>query len=131
MPGRETAFRAVVYCCAVAAWAVAVGSAAAFSGMAVCRVRGTPMIRGRRWRLSPVRIQVLGACGIWIVLAWFPPLALCVVTGDRLRRQDDEPVRHAPTDRGASATAVRRPCRRQMSTFAIRAALYRYTALVA
>jgi len=46
---------------------VAVGSAAAFSGMAVCRVRGTPMIRG--WRLSPVRIQVLGAYGIWIVLA--------------------------------------------------------------
>ena len=54
---------------------MAVGSAAAFSGMAVCRVRGTPMIRG--WRLSPVRIQVLGAYGIWIVLAWFPPLALC------------------------------------------------------
>jgi hypothetical protein len=25
--------------------------------------------------LSPVRIQVLGACGIWIVLARFPPLA--------------------------------------------------------
>jgi hypothetical protein len=68
------------------------------------------MIRG--WRLSPVRIQVLGACGIWIVLAWFPPLALCVVTGDRLRSQDDEPVRHAPADSGASAMAVRRPCRR-------------------
>jgi len=63
----------------VAAWAVAVGSAAAFSGMAVRRVRGTPIIQGRR--LSPVRIQVLGACGIWIVLAGFPPLALCVVTG--------------------------------------------------
>lgn len=47
------------------------------------------MIRG--WRLSPARIQVLGAYGIWIVLAWFPPLALCVVTGHRLRRQDDEP----------------------------------------
>jgi hypothetical protein len=29
------------------------------------------MIRG--WRLSPVPIQVLGACGIWIVLAWFSP----------------------------------------------------------
>ena len=69
---------------------MAVGSAAAFSDMAVCRVRDTPIIQGRR--LSPVRIQVLGACGIWIVLAWFPPLALCVVTGDRLRRQDDEPA---------------------------------------
>jgi hypothetical protein len=110
----------------VAAWAVAVGSAAAFSGMAVCRVRGTPMIRG--WRLSPVRIQVLGACGIWIVLAWFSPLALCVVIGDRLRRQDDEPVRHAPVDRGASAMAVRRPCRRQLRTFTSSAAMYKYTA---
>jgi len=69
---------------------VAVDSVAAFSGMAVCWVQSTPMIRG--WHLSPARIQVLGACGIWIVLAWFPPLALCVVTGDRLRRQDDEPA---------------------------------------
>jgi hypothetical protein len=72
----------------VAAWAVAVGSAAAFSGMAVCRVRGTPMIQG--CRLSPVRIQILGACGIWIVLAWVPAAGPCVVTGHRLRRQDDE-----------------------------------------
>jgi hypothetical protein len=46
---------------------VAVGSAAAFSGMAVCRVRGTPMIQG--WYLSPARIHVQGACGSWIVLA--------------------------------------------------------------
>jgi len=45
---------------------VAVGSAAAFSGMAGCRVRGTPMIQGC---LSPARIQVQGACGSWIVLA--------------------------------------------------------------
>ena len=58
---------------------MAVGSAAAFSGVAVCRVRDTPIIQGLR--LSPVRIQVLGARGIWIVLAGLPPLALCVVTG--------------------------------------------------
>ena len=47
-----------------------VGSAAVFSGMAVCQVRGTPMIRG--WHLSSVRIQVLGACGIRVVLALSP-----------------------------------------------------------
>jgi len=43
----------------------AVGSAAVFPGMAVCQVRGTPMIGG--WRLSSVRIQVLGgaAGGSW------------------------------------------------------------------
>ena len=40
---------------------------AEFPGMAVCRVRGTPMIPG--WWLSPARIQVQGACGRWIVLA--------------------------------------------------------------
>jgi hypothetical protein len=28
------------------------------------------------------------------------------VAGDRLRRQDDEPVRHAPAYRGASAIAA-------------------------
>ena len=33
------------------------------------------MIQG--WCLSPARIHVQGACGSWIVLAWFPPLALC------------------------------------------------------
>jgi hypothetical protein len=80
MPGRETGRFGQSF--TAAPWrpeAVAVGSAAAFSGIAVCRVRGTPIIQGRR--LSPVRIQVLGACGIWIVLAGFPPLALCVVTG--------------------------------------------------
>jgi hypothetical protein len=48
----------------------AAGSAAVFPGMAVCQVRGTPMIRG--WRLSSVRIQVLGGCGIRIVLAFSP-----------------------------------------------------------
>jgi hypothetical protein len=46
---------------------VAGGSAAAFPGLAVCRVRGTPMIQG--WCLSPARIQAEGARGSWIVLA--------------------------------------------------------------
>jgi len=53
----------------------AVGSAAVFSGMAVCQARGTPMIGG--WRLSSVRIQVLGACGIRIVLALSPHCCPC------------------------------------------------------
>lgn len=81
---------------------MAVGSAAAFSGMAVYRVRGTPIIQGRR--LSPVRIQVLGACGIWIVLAGFPaagPLRHDRRTGFAVRMT--KPLRHAPADRGASA----------------------------
>jgi hypothetical protein len=35
--------------------------------MAVCRGAGTPMIQG--WCPSPIRIQILGACGSWIFLA--------------------------------------------------------------
>jgi len=35
--------------------------------------------------------QIEDTGGIRIVLAGFPPLALCVVTGDQLRRQDDGP----------------------------------------
>ena len=79
MPGGETDVSGSRLLLRRGGLAVAVGSAAAFSDMAVCRVRDTPIIQGRR--LSPVRIQVLGACGIWIVLAGFPPLALCIVTG--------------------------------------------------
>ena len=38
----------------------------------------------------------------------FPPLALCVVTGDQFRHRADGPVWHAPADGGASATAIRK-----------------------
>jgi hypothetical protein len=37
-----------------------------------------------------------------------PPLALCVMTGDQFRRQDDGPVWYAPADGGASAMAIRK-----------------------
>src|SRR5438132_14386978 len=52
-------------------------------------VRGTPMIRG--WRLSPARIQVLGACGIWIVLAWVLAAGPLRRARPSAARQDDEP----------------------------------------
>ena len=47
------------------------------------------MIQG--WCLSPARIHVQGACGSWIVLPCVPAARPLRVTGDRLRRQDDEP----------------------------------------
>lgn len=62
------------------------------------------MIQG--WCLSPARIHVQGACGSWIILPCVPAARPLRVTGDRLRRQDDEPVRHAPAYRGASAIAA-------------------------
>jgi len=43
-----------------------------------------------------IGIQIEDADGVRIVLARFSPLALCVVTGDQLRDQDDGPLRHAP-----------------------------------
>jgi hypothetical protein len=112
--GRWT-LRAAASSCALAAWAAAAGSAVAVPGMAACRVPAHWMIRG--WCPSPARdsrSRTLAASGS----SWrgFPPLALCVVTGGQFRRQDDGPVRHAPADGGASATAIRRPCRRQIRT---------------
>ena len=53
-------------------------------------------------------IQIEGTDGTRIVLAGFPPFALCVVTGDQFRRQDNRPMRHASTDGGASAMAIRK-----------------------
>jgi hypothetical protein len=47
------------------------------------------MIQG--WCLSPARIHVQGASGSWIVLPCVPAARPLRVTGDRLRRQDDEP----------------------------------------
>ena len=47
------------------------------------------MIQG--WCLSPARIHVQGAFGSWIVLPRVPAARPLRVTGDRLRRQDDEP----------------------------------------
>ena len=47
------------------------------------------MIQG--WCLSPARIHVQGACGSYIVLPCVPSARPLRVTGDRLRRQDDEP----------------------------------------
>jgi len=62
------------------------------------------MIQG--WCLSPARIHVQGASGSWIVLPCVPAARPLRVTGDRLRRQDDDPVRHAPAYRSASAIAA-------------------------
>ena len=67
-------------------------------------MQGTPMIQG--WCLSPARIHVQGACGSYIVLPCVPAARPLRVTGDRLRRQDDEPARYAPAYRGASAIAA-------------------------
>jgi hypothetical protein len=47
------------------------------------------MIQG--WCLSPARIHVQGASGSWIVLPCVPAARPLRVTGDRLRRQDDDP----------------------------------------
>ena len=62
------------------------------------------MIQG--WCLSPAPIHVQGACGSWIVLPCVPAARPLRVIDDRLRRQDDEPVRHAPAYRGVSAIAA-------------------------
>ena len=48
------------------------------------------MIQG--WCLFPARIHVQGASGSWIVLPCVPAARPLRVTGDRLRRQDDEPA---------------------------------------
>ena len=42
------------------------------------------------------------------VPAGFPPLALCTVTSDQLRRQDDGPRAACTTNEDASATAIRK-----------------------
>jgi hypothetical protein len=69
------------------AWA-AVGSAAAFPGMAACRVPARWTIRGRC--PTPARIiQIEDTGGIRMVLAGFPLLALGAVTGNQFRHQDD------------------------------------------
>ena len=53
-------------------------------------------------------IQIEDTGGTRMVLAGFPPLAFCAVTGDQFRRQDDRPTRHAPADGGTSAIAIRK-----------------------
>jgi hypothetical protein len=47
-------------------------------------------------------IQIEGTGSTQIVLAGFPPLAPLCRDRDQFRRQDDRPMRHAPTD-GAAA----------------------------
>jgi hypothetical protein len=62
------------------------------------------MIQG--WCLSPARIHVQGACGSYIVLPSVPAARPLRVTGDRLRRQDDEPRPACTCAQRASAIAA-------------------------
>jgi hypothetical protein len=100
-------FRATASSCALAAWAVAVDSAAAFPGWG--RLPGSGPLDNPG--LVPIsgpgsRSRTPAASGP----SWpgFPPLALYVVTGDQFRRQDDGPVRRALADEDASAMAIRK-----------------------
>jgi hypothetical protein len=78
-----------VFSCGLAVWAVAAGSAAAFPGMAACRVPERWVTQG--WCHLRPGIQIEDTGGIRIVLAGFSPLAPGALTGDRFRRQDDGP----------------------------------------
>ena len=69
--------------------AAAAGFAAAFPGMAACRVPKHWMTQG--WCHLRPGFQIEDTGGIRIVLAGFSPLALGALTGDRFRRQDDGP----------------------------------------
>jgi len=95
---------------------VAGGSAAVFPRHG--RLPGCGHADDPGWRLSPARIQVLGACGIWIVLAWVP-------AAGPLRR--DRPSAAPSGWRTPCGMYLRtevpaswrsgRPCRRQMRAF--------------
>ena len=66
------------------------GSAASFPGDG--RLPGSgPLDDPRAGAHLRTGIQFEDTGGTRIVLTGFPPFALCVVTGDQFRRQDDQP----------------------------------------
>ena len=84
-------------------------------GMAACRGSGPLDDPGTGAHLR-IGIQVVDTDGIRIVPAGFPPLARCVATGDRFRRQDGGPYgTHLRTEAHASWQSGR-PCRRHDRT---------------
>lgn len=82
-----------------------------------CLPRFGPPDGSRLMPISRSGIQIEDTSGIRIVPAGFPPLALCMVTGNQLRRGDDGPVRHARRTGMPASRQPGRPCRRQMRTF--------------
>ena len=84
-----------------------VSFAAAFPGMAACRVPDCQVTQAGVRPRPGIQIEDIG--GIQIVLAGVPPLALGTATGDWFRRQDDGPVRHAAVDEDAGPCQSRMP----------------------
>lgn len=84
-----------------------VSFAAAFPGMAACRVPGCQVTQAGVRPRPGIQIEDIG--GIQIVLAGVPPLALGTAIGDWFRRQDDGPVRYAAVDEDAGACQSRMP----------------------
>ena len=84
-----------------------VSFAAAFPGMAACRVPDCQVTQAGVRPRPGIQIEDIG--GIQIVLAGVPPLALGTAIGDWFRRQDDGPVRHAAVDEDAGACQSRMP----------------------
>ena len=107
MPGEGWTLRAAVSSCVFGVWAARVSFAAAFPGMAACRVPDRQVIQAGV--PSPAGIQIEDIGGIRIVLAGVPPLALGTAIGDWFRRPDDGPVRHAAVDEDAGACQSRMP----------------------
>ena len=66
-----------------------VSFAAAFPGMAACRIPDCQVIQAGVRPRPGIQIEDIG--GIQIVLAGVPPLALGTAIGDWFRRQDDGP----------------------------------------
>ena len=84
-----------------------VSFAAAFPGMAACRVPDCQVTQAGVRPRPGIQIEDIG--GIQIVLAGVPPLALGTAIGDWFRRQDDGPVPHAAVDEDAGPCQSRMP----------------------
>ena len=113
--GRRT-LRAAASSCALAAWAAAAGSAAAYPGMAAWRGLARGMLLG--WRPSPDRVQIEDTGGIRIVLAG---VSACGVTGYQLRRRMTVACGRRLRTEVPAPWQSGRPCRRHPDERVLRA----------